>query len=86
MSMLSKFSIIANLRLGIVVICYAKHKSCNGFQPFHKFLALRRIDKCIGEMDTIQIVSNRASEANSDTQQNDGYFFGRISNRERELV
>lgn len=30
-----------------------------------KFKAIRRIDKCIGEMETKQIVSDKASEANS---------------------
>lgn len=34
-------------------------------KPVDKFKAIRRIDKCIGEMETKQIVSDKASEANS---------------------
>ena len=30
-----------------------------------KFKAIKRIDKCIGEMETKQILSEKASEANS---------------------
>lgn len=34
-------------------------------KPVEKFKAIRRIDKCIGEMETKQIISEKASEANS---------------------
>ncbi len=34
-------------------------------KPVDKFKAIRRIDKCIGEMETKRIISNKASEANS---------------------
>lgn len=34
-------------------------------KPVDKFKAIRRIDKCIGEMETKQIISDKASEANS---------------------
>ena len=34
-------------------------------RPVDKYKAIRRIDKCIGEMETKQIVSDKASEANS---------------------
>ena len=34
-------------------------------KPVDKFKAIRRIDKCIGEMETKSIISERASEANS---------------------
>lgn len=34
-------------------------------KPVDKFKAIRRIDKCIGEMQTKQIISDKASEANS---------------------
>lgn len=34
-------------------------------KPVDKFKAIRRIDKCIGEMETKQIMSEKASEANS---------------------
>lgn len=34
-------------------------------KPVDKFKAIRRIDKCIGEMQTKQILSDKASEANS---------------------
>ena len=34
-------------------------------KPVDKFKAIRRIDKCIGEMETKQILSERASESNS---------------------
>ena len=34
-------------------------------KPVDKFKAIKRIDKCIGEMTTKQIISDRASEANS---------------------
>lgn len=34
-------------------------------KPVDKFKAIRRIDKCIGEMETKQILSEKASEANS---------------------
>ena len=34
-------------------------------KPVDKFKALKRIDKCIGEMETKQIMSEKASEANS---------------------
>ena len=34
-------------------------------KPVDKFKAIRRIDKCIGEMETRQILSERASETNS---------------------
>ena len=34
-------------------------------KPVDKFKAIRRIDKCIGDMQTKQIVSDKASEANS---------------------
>ena len=34
-------------------------------KPVDKFKAIKRIDKCIGEMETKQILSEKASEANS---------------------
>ena len=34
-------------------------------KPVDKFKAIKRIDKCIGEMQTKQIISDKASEANS---------------------
>ena len=34
-------------------------------KPVDRFKAIRRIDKCIGEMTTKQIISDKASEANS---------------------
>ena len=34
-------------------------------KPVDKFKAIKRIDKCIGEMETKQIMSEKASEANS---------------------
>ena len=34
-------------------------------KPVDKYKAIRRIDKCIGEMETKQIISDKASEANS---------------------
>ena len=34
-------------------------------RPVDKYKAIRRIDKCIGEMETKQIVAEKASEANS---------------------
>ena len=34
-------------------------------RPVDKYKAIRRIDKCIGEMETKQIVADKASEANS---------------------
>lgn len=34
-------------------------------RPVDKFKAIRRIDKCIGEMETKQIMTEKASEANS---------------------
>lgn len=34
-------------------------------KPVDKFKAIKRIDKCIGEMETRQILSERASETNS---------------------
>lgn len=34
-------------------------------KPVDKFKAIRRIDKCIGEMETKQILSEKASESNS---------------------
>ncbi|MBR1625122.1 MAG: ATP-binding protein, partial [Clostridia bacterium] len=34
-------------------------------KPVDKFKAIKRIDKCIGEMETKQILSERASESNS---------------------
>ena len=34
-------------------------------RPVDKYKAIRRIDKCIGEMATKQIVADKASEANS---------------------
>ena len=34
-------------------------------KPVDKYKAIRRIDKCIGEMETKQIVADKASEANS---------------------
>lgn len=34
-------------------------------KPVDKFKAIKRIDKCIGEMETKQIISDKASEANS---------------------
>ena len=34
-------------------------------KPVDKFKAIRRIDKCIGEMETKRIISDKASEANS---------------------
>lgn len=34
-------------------------------KPVDKFKAIRRIDKCIGEMATKQIISDKASEINS---------------------
>lgn len=34
-------------------------------KPVDKFKAIKRIDKCIGEMETKQILSDKASEANS---------------------
>lgn len=34
-------------------------------KPVDKMKAIRRIDKCIGEMETKQIISDKASEANS---------------------
>lgn len=34
-------------------------------KPVDKFKAIRRIDKCIGEMQTKQIISDKASETNS---------------------
>ncbi len=34
-------------------------------KPVDKFKAIRRIDKCIGEMETKQIITDKASEANS---------------------
>ncbi len=34
-------------------------------KPIDKFKAIKRIDKCIGEMQTKQIISDKASEANS---------------------
>ena len=48
-------------------------------RPVDKYKAIRRIDKCIGEMETKQIVADKASEANSaETHQ-----IGRASCRER---
>ena len=35
-------------------------------KPVDKFKAIKRIDKCIGEMETKQILSEKASEANPD--------------------
>ena len=35
------------------------------FKPVDKFKAIKRIDKCIGEMETKQILSEKASESNS---------------------
>ena len=37
-------------------------------KPVDKYKAIRRIDKCIGEMETKQIISDKASEANSSLQ------------------
>lgn len=34
-------------------------------KPVDKFKAIRRIDRCIGEMETKQIITDKASEANS---------------------
>ena len=34
-------------------------------KPVDKYKAIKRIDKCIGEMETKQILSEKASEANS---------------------
>lgn len=34
-------------------------------KPVEKYKAIKRIDKCIGEMETKQIISEKASEANS---------------------
>lgn len=34
-------------------------------KPVDKFKAIKRIDKCIGEMETKQIIANKASDANS---------------------
>ena len=35
------------------------------FKPVDKYKAIKRIDKCIGEMETKQILSEKASESNS---------------------
>ena len=34
-------------------------------KPVEKYKAIKRIDKCIGEMETKQLMSEKASEANS---------------------
>ncbi len=40
-------------------------KAVMHIKPVDKYRAIRRIDKCIGEMETKQIISDKASEANS---------------------